>query len=124
MLIADPGFCSIGEAIVLLAGDPSIQARELARLLVAACFCPCDDSDSDCYETQRERAEAEAQFIATNLLHGEDAAILERVRDAMHTEVSWLIPAGRSMIINACAGRIEVVFAANDDSTGVTSASA
>ena len=76
------GWGDVGEARVLFTPDCSIDASDLAWLLTDACFCPSDDCEADSYQTQRDVAETEARFIATNLLHGEDAALIERVRSA------------------------------------------
>jgi hypothetical protein len=115
LLIALPaGWGDVGEATIFLAPQCMIEPVDLARLLMDACFSPSDDVEMDSYETQREIAETEAQFIATNLLRGEDAALIERVRNAMWAEISWLIPKGRSLTMQAGAGNVEVAFAAND----------
>jgi hypothetical protein len=53
----------------------------------------------------------QARQIANGLLRGEDAAILERIRDIVRDEISWLIPTGRQVSMVAGEGQVELVFA-------------
>jgi len=107
-------WAGLDETVILLAPDCQIEPSDLAWLLDQACFCPDDDSDADSCHTQQARFEIEARFIANNLLLGEDAALLARVRDAMVEHVTWLVPKGRSISVAASDGTIDVAFAAND----------
>lgn len=102
------------ETVILLAPDCAISPPELAWLLEMACFCPSDDSGDDSFETQQARFELESRFIANNLLLGEDAALLARVRDAMVEHVTWLMPRERSFTVEVGDGNVEIAFAAND----------
>ncbi len=57
----------------------------------------------------------QARFVANMLLLGEDAAVLERVREAMREHVAWLIPKDRAIRMQAVNHRVEASFADNDD---------
>ncbi len=115
-VVIAPGdiWAGLGETSILLGPDCAIAPADLAWLIEAACFCPGDDSNDDSYETQQCRFEIEARFIANNLLLGEDAALLARVRDAMIEHVTWLVPTGRSVSVAANDWTVEVAFADND----------
>ena len=75
-----------------------------------ACFWPSEDSDADSYETQQAAFEMQARFAANMLLLGEDAAIIERVREAMREHVSWLIPKDRAITMHAVNHKVEAAF--------------
>jgi len=64
----------------------------------------------------------QARFAANMLLLGEDAAVLERVREAMRQHVTWLIPKDRAISMHALNHLVEAVFADNDDAPSVDAA--
>jgi len=112
-----PVDCStdLEQVTILLSADCAIKPSELASLLEAACFYPDDDCDADSYYTQQAAFEMQARFAANLLLLGEDAAIIERVREAMREHVSWLIPRDRAVRLHAVNHLVEASFADNDD---------
>lgn len=107
-----PGECWSGleEVSILLTADCAITPTQLASLLEKACFWPSDDSDADSYETQQVAFEMQARFAANMLLLGEDAAVIERVREAMREHVSWLIPKDRAITMHAVNHKVEAAF--------------
>lgn len=114
LLIApDEGwYADLDETTILLATDSTITPHELASVIEDACFCPSDDSGDDSWETQHSYFEKRARHVANNLLLGEDAAILERIRDVLRDEVSWLVPEGRRVAIIAGRSEATLSFAA------------
>ncbi|MGI9376031.1 MAG: ATP-binding protein [Tsuneonella suprasediminis] len=110
------------EVTVLLSADCAIKPSELASLLEAACFYPNEDCDADSYHTQQAAFEMQARFAANMLLLGEDAAVLERVREAMREHVSWLIPKDRAIRMQAVNYLVEACFADNDDVSALSAA--
>ncbi|WP_380926257.1 ATP-binding protein [Sphingomonas leidyi] len=107
-----PGECWSGleEVSIFLTADCAITPLQLATLLEDACFWPSEDSDADSYETQQAAFEMQARFAANMLLLGEDAAIIERVREAMREHVSWLIPKDRAITMHAVNHKVEAAF--------------
>ncbi|MDO7837029.1 ATP-binding protein [Sphingobium sp. HBC34] len=101
------------EANVLLAARGAISPDELVDLLEASCFCASDDRDADSWETQNDRFLLDAREMATRLLLGDDAALVERLRAIIAYRAQWFVPEGRqfSAIIgrNAIDVRIETV---------------
>ncbi|MBB3928603.1 hypothetical protein GGR43_004348 [Sphingobium jiangsuense] len=116
-LLIVPADCWTGleEVFVLMSADCAITPFELAYLLEAACFSPSEDCGADSYHTQQAAFEMQARFVANMLLLGEDAAIIERVREAMWEHVSWLIPKDRAVTVRAAGSLVEAAFADNDD---------
>lgn len=95
LIIPDECSTDLENITILLSTDCAITPGELASLLEAACFYHDDDCDADSYHTQQAAFEMQARFAANMLLLGEDAAVLERVREAIREHVSWLIPKDR-----------------------------
>lgn len=123
-LLIVPGDCwtDLEEVIILLGTDCAITPGGLASLLECACFYPDEDSDADSYHTQQASFEMHARFAANLLLLGEDAAIIERVREAMREHVSWLIPKDRTIAVRAVNYQVEAAFAGNDEAPAITTA--
>lgn len=119
-----PGDCwtDLEEVIILLGTDCPITPGDLASLLERACFYPDEDSDADSYHTQQASFDMHARFAANLLLLGEDAAIIERIREAMREHVSWLVPKDRAITMRAVSYEVEAAFADNDDAAAVTTA--
>lgn len=122
-VIIVPSECwsDLEEVSILLTADCAITPTQLASLLEKACFWPSDDSDADSYETQQAAFEMQARFAANMLLLGEDAAIIERVREAMREHVSWLIPKHRAITMLAANHGVEASFV-NPDAPELTAA--
>lgn len=100
----------LDDTVILLSSGCSVEPNDLANLLEDICFCACDDSDADSWSTQQRNFEMQARQIANALLLGEDAAILERIRDIIHDEIGWLIPSGRQVSMVAGCGQLELAF--------------
>ena len=112
LIVPDDGWSAdLDETAILLSPDSAIDPDNLADLLEAICFCAGDDVDNDSWETQQRYFQTQARQIANSLLLGEDAAILARIRDVIHEEVGWLIPAGRQVSMLVGGGRVELSFA-------------
>jgi hypothetical protein len=105
-------YADLDQTTILLASDSTITPHELAPLIEDACFCPSEDSGDDSWDTQHSYFEKRARHVANDLLLGEDAAILERIRDVIHDEVNWLVPEGRRVAIVAERGKVSLSFAA------------
>jgi hypothetical protein len=101
------------EANVLLTARDAVSPDELVDLLEASCFCASDDREADSWETQNDRFLLDAREMATRLLLGDDAALVERLRAIIAYRAQWFVPEGRqfSAIIgrNAIDVRIEPV---------------
>ena len=108
--------------IILLGADSAITPCELASLIEAACFYPDEDCDADSYHTQQAAFDMQARFTANMLLLGEDAAVLERVREAIREHVAWLIPKDRAIRMQAVNYLVEASFADNDDEAALSAA--
>ncbi|SNS68675.1 hypothetical protein SAMN06295912_11280 [Sphingomonas laterariae] len=102
------------EVVILLGPDCAIKPFDLAGLLERACFYPSEDCEADSYHTQQAAFEMQARFAANLLLLGEDAAVIERVREAIREHVSWLIPRDRAISVRAVDYLVEAAFADND----------
>lgn len=112
LIIPDDGWSSdLDTVVVLLTQSCTIDPEELAILLEDVCFCAGDDADNDSWETQWREFRMRARQVANTLLLGEDAAVLERIRDIVSEEIAWLIPAGRNVTILARNGGVELSFA-------------
>lgn len=115
LIAPDEGwYARLDETTILLGCDSTITPHDLAALIDDACFCPGDDAGDDSWETQHDYFVKRARHIANNLLLGEDAAILERIRDVLHDEVTWLVPEGRRVAIVADRSAVSVSFAAGE----------
>jgi hypothetical protein len=102
LIAPDEGwYADLDQTTILLACDSTITPHELASLIEDSCFCPSDDCGDDSWETQHSYFEKRARHVANNLLLGEEAAILERIRDVLRDEVTWLVPEGRRVAIVA-----------------------
>ncbi len=123
-LLIVPGDCwtDLEEVGILLSTDCAITPGELASLLERACFYPDEDSDADSYHTQQAAFDMQARFTANLLLLGEDAAIIERVREAMREHVSWLIPKDRAIAVRAVNYQVDAAFADMDMAPAITTA--
>lgn len=101
MLVAfDDAECyDVDEAVILTARDAAVEPGILADLLEAICFSPCEDHDCDSWETQRERFRVEARQLATQIVLGDEAALLDRMRSAVRDHIAWLVPKDRGLTI-------------------------
>jgi len=101
------------EANILLASRDAISPDELVELLEASCFCASDDREADSWETQNDRFLLDAREMATRLLLGDDAALVERLRAIISYRAQWFVPEGRQFAAvigrNAIDIRIEPV---------------
>ncbi|WP_337847806.1 ATP-binding protein [Sphingomonas sp.] len=88
-------FCSFEEASILLASKDAVTPSELVDLLEGACFCSSDDREADSWDTQNSRFLLDAQEMATRLLLGDDAALIERLRAILSYRAQWFVPEGR-----------------------------
>ncbi|TAJ74152.1 MAG: ATP-binding protein [Sphingobium sp.] len=123
VLIVPTDCCSdLDDVAILLSVDCAITPSELAWLLEASCFYPNEDCDADSHHTQQAAFEMQARFVANMLLLGEDAAVLERVREAMQQHVTWLIPKDRAINMHAVNHLVEADFADNDDGSALSAA--
>lgn len=113
LIAPDEGWYSgLDQTAILLASDSTITPHDLASLIEDACFCPSDDCGDDSWDTQRSYFEKRARHVANELLLGEDAAILERIRDVLLDEVCWLVPEGRRVAIAGARSGVTVSFVA------------
>lgn len=123
VLIVPTDCCSdLDDVAILLGTYCAITPGELASLLEASCFWPNEDCDADSHYTQQAAFEMQARFAANMLLLGEDAAVLERVREALRQHVTWLIPKDRAISMQAVNHLVEAAFADNDDAPSVDAA--
>ena len=120
LIIPDDCSNDLDNVTILLSADCAITPSELAYLLEAACFYHDDDCDADSYHTQQATFDMQARFAANMLLLGEDAAILERVREAIREHVSWLIPKDRAIRMQAVNYLVEASFADNDNGSALS----
>lgn len=91
-------FWSFEEANVLLATPTAVTPAELADLLDGACFCASDDREADSWDTQHDRFLLDAQEMATRLLLGDEAALLERLRAILAYRTQWFVPEGSQFV--------------------------
>lgn len=118
LIAPDEGwYADLNETTILLAHDSSITPHELAALIEDACFSPGDDAGDDSWETQHDYFTKRARHVANNLLLGEDVAILERIRDVLHNEVTWLVPEGRRVAIIAERSAVSLSYATDEVSS-------
>lgn len=116
-IIPGNGWSGLDDTTILLGPDCEIEPCDLAAMLERACFYPSEDCEADSYHTQQAAFEMQARFAANMLLLGEDAAVIERVRQAIREHVSWLIPKDRAISVRAVNHLVEAAFAENDDSS-------
>jgi hypothetical protein len=115
LIAPDEGwYADLDQTTILLTSDSTIKPHELASLIEDACFCPSEDSGDDSWDTQHSYFEKLARHVANDLLLGEDAAILERIRDVLCDEVNWLIPEGRRVAIVAGRGEVTLSYTADE----------
>lgn len=88
----------------------SRTTADVADLFERAVFEPSSDSDADSHETQRERFERDAMERAIELLEGSEAALEAQIRRLLRSH-SWIIPADRTVAINATRDAVEVQIA-------------
>lgn len=88
---------SIEDAAIVFTSPESVTASELVALLEGACFSSSDERDADSWETQHDRFLLDAREIATRILMGDDAALLERLRAVLAYRVQWFAPEGRKL---------------------------
>lgn len=101
MLVCRNDGYSIDEAIILVANGADVSPLALAWLIETSLFCADDDFNCDSWETQHRAFEEAARDLATQLLLGEEEALLERIRAALGENVQWLIPTGRTLTLTA-----------------------
>lgn len=103
-------FWTFEDANILLGSRDAVSPEELVDLLEAACFCASDDRDADSWETQNDRFLLDAREMATRLLLGDDAALVERLRAIIAYRAQWFVPEGRqfSAVIGRDAIAIEL----------------
>ena len=91
-------FWSFEEANILLAAPTAVTPAELVDLLDGACFCASDDREADSWDTQHDRFLLDAQEMATRLLLGDEAALLERLRAVLAYRTQWFVPEGSRFV--------------------------
>lgn len=114
VVIPDDCFGNLDHIAVLLAQDAALTPEDLAALIEDSCFDPSDDCDADSWDTQHREFETAARYIANELLLGENAATIQRIRDGMHDHICWLLPKDCPVAIHAIGHQVEIAFA-NDD---------
>ncbi|AOH85563.1 hypothetical protein AWL63_18115 [Sphingomonas panacis] len=101
----------LDEAIIFVRAGASVTPARLASLMELCCFWHNDDSDCDSWDTQHREFEKNARNLANILLLGEEEALLEHIRNAMHEEILWLIPKDRRIEITASNNELSLLFA-------------
>jgi len=96
------------EANVLLASRDAVTPDQLVDLLEAACFSASDDREADSWETQNDRFLLDAREMATRLLLGDDAALVERLRAIIAYRAQWFVPEGRQFSAVIGRGTIDI----------------
>ncbi len=76
-------------------------------ILTSAFFCHSDDHDSDSYDTQVRYFETCARELSITLLQGNDAAMCDRIRTAIATEM-YRAPEGMTIIAKIDTTGIDV----------------
>lgn len=109
-IVCRNGGWDIGEAKIFATRHSDIKPDRLARMIYASLFCSTDDCDCDSWETQSRSFERDARQAATQILLGEDAAILEAINMSAWDHLVWLIPQDRKIVIHAERGGITVDF--------------
>lgn len=102
----DVSFASHAPPVV--AKETDLAPHELSEILRNALFCPSDDIDADSRDRQEDDFIMDAQHIAMRILESDEAALRGTIYDALHKEVSWLIPHGVTARISIRKDKIEV----------------
>ncbi|MDX3911160.1 MAG: ATP-binding protein [Sphingobium sp.] len=106
---------NVEEAGIFLAPDHKLAPEALVDLLDAACFSASDDPAADFWDTQHDRFLLDAAEIATRLLLGDDAAVIERLRSILAYRAQWFVPEGRQFVASIGRDRIDVAIVAQGD---------
>lgn len=123
LIAPDDAWCAdIDQTVILLTSETTISPMSLAVLLDAACFSPGDDCGDDSWETQHSYFQKRARHIANELLLDGETAIIERIRDALWDEVSWLVPDGRKISIVAARNEMTVAYMPTPDGPSTSAA--
>ncbi len=101
---------SLDEAIILFVPNSKLEPGDLAWLIEASLFDACDDGDCDSWETQNEDFTRQARNLANELLLGKDEALIARLREALFSHVTWLIPEGRTLAVTASYGKLALTL--------------
>ena len=105
----DDGNCwNYEEAVILFTDAQAITPDDLTDLLERTCFSSSDDRDADSWDTQHDRFLLDAREMATSILLGEDAALIERLRAVLVHRFQWFVPAGRAFHIAIGRGAIDI----------------
>lgn len=94
----DAHFWNFEEANVVFASPEAVNPAELVDLLDNACFSSSDDREADSWDTQHDRFLLDAQEMATRLLLGDEAALLERLRAILAYRTQWFVPEGAQFV--------------------------
>lgn len=111
MMVRSVDCYGIDDATILVDSLASIDPDELAELLEASLFSPDEDRDADSWETQRSNFQMEARHMANSILSGDEEALRAQLAEAIRRDVSWLVPAGRTMTATVSRGAVEIVMA-------------
>ena len=113
----DDGSCwNYDEAIILFTDAQAITPDDLTELLERTCFSSSDDRDADSWDTQHDRFLLDAREMATSILLGEDAALIERLRAILLNRVQWFVPEGRTFEVSIGRAAIEICLAPDPQS--------
>lgn len=110
MLVASNDSYCLDDAIILIAEGTDVDPGDLADLMEASLFCAGDDADCDSWQTQNDNFCAQARNLANELLLGDEAALIARLREAVSEHVSWLIPQGRQMMLTASGSMLDLAL--------------
>lgn len=94
----DAHFWHFEEANIVFASPEAVNPAELVDLLDNACFSSSDDREADSWDTQHDRFLLDAQEMATRLLLGDEAALLERLRAILAYRTQWFVPEGARFV--------------------------
>lgn len=111
MLVCRNDGDDLEEAVIFVRTGASVKAASLAWLMELCCFWHNDDCDCDSWDTQHRDFEKQARNLANILILGEEEALLEHIRNAMHDEILWLIPKDRRIAVTASNNELSLVFA-------------
>jgi len=111
VLVCNNDTYNLDETPILIAEGADVSPGRLAWLLEASLFSPDDDAESDSAETQRERFGQEARNIANQLLLGEEAALLEMLREQLRDNVAWLVPKEKLLTATIARFKVELTLA-------------
>ncbi|HEX7855008.1 MAG TPA: ATP-binding protein [Sphingobium sp.] len=106
----DSACWGVEEAAVVIASTEAVTVEAIVDLLEGTCFSPSDERDADSWETQHDRFLIDAREIATSILHGDDAALLERLRTVLANRVQWFVPDGRQFRAVIARGELSVAL--------------